>query len=181
MTDNVFYTYAWLREDGTPYYIGKGKGQRAWRKSQYSPSPDRVLILKDNLSEFDAFKHEMYMIAVFGRKDIGTGILYNFTDGGDGKPGHVVTEDTRNKMRKPKTPEHAANISKARKGVFVGPKHNWYGKSHTAEANLKNSAAHLGEMNGAFGKHWWVNPLTNEESMSHHPPGSEWIRGRKTR
>jgi hypothetical protein len=43
--------------------------------------------LKRNLTEEEAFRHECYMIAVFGRKDIGTGILRNLTDGGDGVQG----------------------------------------------------------------------------------------------
>lgn len=91
-----YYTYAYLREDGTPYYIGKGKGNRAyikhWRSKTiggyFAPPPkDRILILKDNLTEDDAYKHEIYMIYILGRKDLGTGILRNMSDGGKGGKG----------------------------------------------------------------------------------------------
>ncbi len=98
---NVYYTYAYLREDGTPYYIGKGNGKRAYdrrRHNAYVPSKNRILFLKKNLIEEEAFKHERYMIAVFGRKDLGTGILYNLTDGGDGPAGYRHTEESRQKM-----------------------------------------------------------------------------------
>jgi hypothetical protein len=93
-----YYTYAYLREDGTPYYIGKGKGDRAYRKhfrskvrgGFFSPPPrDRILILKENLTNEEANQHEIYMIAVLGRKDNNTGILRNLTDGGEGGLGHI--------------------------------------------------------------------------------------------
>ena len=81
-----YYTYAYLREDKTPYYIGKGKGNREYKRSRNDIRPpkdkSRILYLKQNLTEEEAFKHEIYMIAVFGRKDLGTGILRNRTDGG---------------------------------------------------------------------------------------------------
>ena len=82
-----YYTYAYLREDGTPYYIGKGKKDRVYSKQRIINKPKdklRIIFLKQNLTEEEAFKHEIYMIAVFGRKDLGTGILRNMTNGGEG-------------------------------------------------------------------------------------------------
>lgn len=97
-----YYTYAYLRKNKTPYYIGKGRNRRAYQKHDYffPPSKDRIIFLKRNLTEEDAFKHEKYMIAVFGRIDLGTGILRNKTDGGDSPPifrGH--TEESKQKIR----------------------------------------------------------------------------------
>ena len=74
-----FYTYAYLREDKTPYYVGKGNENRAYKKCKGEIKPpknkSRIIFLKENLNEEEAFRHEIYMIAVLGRKDLGTGIL----------------------------------------------------------------------------------------------------------
>ena len=101
--DKRFYTYAYLREDRTPYYIGKGCGKRAFKKHSCGVPPrDRILFLKLNLTEEEAVKHEVYMIAVLGRKDLGTGCLRNMTDGGDGTVKRMWTPEQRQKAREQK-------------------------------------------------------------------------------
>lgn len=98
--NNNYYTYAYLREDRTPYYIGKGKENRAFRKHKVrTPSRDKILFLKKNLTEEQAFYHEMYMINVLGRIDLGTGILENKNAGGNGSSGKVYSQEERNKIR----------------------------------------------------------------------------------
>ena len=105
-----FYTYAYLREDRTPYYIGKGEGKRIYKKGKgeinLPKDKTRIIFLKQNLTEEEAFKHEIYMIAVFGRKDLGTGILRNLTNGGEGSSGYKHTEESLLKI---------SNINKGRK------------------------------------------------------------------
>ena len=93
MREPNFYTYMWLREEGTPYYVGKGKDNRAIRKG--CPPLDQILI-QPHPSEQDAFAAEMFLIAYYGRKDTGTGILRNRTDGGDGTSGAHFTRSSVN-------------------------------------------------------------------------------------
>ena len=102
-TLNRFYTYAYLREDKTPYYIGKGKERRIFSKKDrvvnVPKDKSRIIFLKQNLTEEEAFKNEIYMIAVFGRKDLGTGILHNRTDGGEGCSGMICSEEVKLKIK----------------------------------------------------------------------------------
>jgi hypothetical protein len=87
---NKFYVYAYLREDiYSPFYIGKGCGKRCYYKSGKNCKPpkdkSRIIIIKDNLLENDAFELEKVLINFWGRKCDG-GILLNISPGGSAPP-----------------------------------------------------------------------------------------------
>ena len=123
----MFYTYAYLREDGTPYYIGKGTGYRINDRKKNVPIPprERRLLLKTFDNEKDAFKHEIYMINLYGRKDIGTGILRNLTDGGEGTINVVRSQEHLNALHEGRksiyTEEHSKKISETLKAKNIKP------------------------------------------------------------
>jgi hypothetical protein len=127
------YVYCYLRETasatakaGTPYYIGiASSGDRPFHKNHNAPVPrdrQRVRILRQGLTPDEARRWECFYIARFGRKDIGTGILCNLTNGGEGAYGAVRTPEQRKRYR-------AANI----------------GRKHTHEAREAVRAARLGK------------------------------------
>lgn len=153
-----YYVYAYLRENGTPYYIGKGKNKRAWQLHENIKRPlyKNIVILEQGLTEVEAISLECQMIQLYGRKDLGTGILRNRTDGGEGTtnsipwnkglrlPGHggrnkgtLWSDDERESQRKArsnpnyynylKDPIRCKNISVAQKGrVGTNLGKKWY-------------------------------------------------------
>lgn len=155
--NNKYYTYAYLRMDRTPYYVGKGQGNRAYRKSKGEINPprdkSRIILLKQDLTEEEAFKHEIYMISVFGRKDLGTGILRNKTNGGEGASGCLVSEEKKKKLSKANvgrklSEETKRKMSEAQKGKIVSEetkkKMSEVKKSQTEETRNKISQANKG-------------------------------------
>jgi hypothetical protein len=186
-----YYTYAYLREDKTPYYIGKGTGNRIYSTNRIIKPPkdkSRIIYLKQNLTEEEAFKHEIYMIAVLGRKNLGTGILYNMTDGGDGSSGCIPSEETRKKIgdaQKGRThsEETKKKMSEAQKGntnslgKILSEEHRRKlievnkGRAHSEEHRRKNSEA-------IKGRKWWNDGCGNKKMMV-ECPGDGWKPGMK--
>lgn len=108
---NSFYIYAHMKlTDGTPFYIGKGVGRRAFSKSKSQRSKWwhktvkkyglDILFLEKGLTEEEAFDREKYWISKIGRRDLGNGPLVNMTNGGDGVVGNIMSEESKKLISK---------------------------------------------------------------------------------
>lgn len=119
------YTYSYIRPDGTPYYYGKGSGDRAFSncgRSVHVPKEKARILIQYWSSEKEAFEMEEFYILLFGRKDNGTGILRNLVNGGKGgAAGCTRSELHRSKISAsqkgiPKSEEHRKKLSDANIG-----------------------------------------------------------------
>ncbi len=190
-----FYTYAYLREDRTPYYIGKGTRDRItyhYHRVGAKPPKDksRIIFLKQNLTEEEAFKHEIYMITVFGRIDLGTGILHNKTNGGEGVCGHIHSEETKKKISDAKkgqtlSAETKKKMSESRKGrVFSEEtklkikksKENISEETRKKQSEAKKGKPFSGTRICLKGFKWWNDG--EKTKLCYDCPGDGWILGR---
>jgi NUMOD3 motif len=112
--DRRFYVYVMFRPwNGVPCYVGKGTGRRAFRPSrrlnqhlaniiERAGGSLPTVIIRDALTEREAFNVERALIAALGRGNRGS--LANLTDGGEGASGWSPS------------PEYRKNVSVRSKG-----------------------------------------------------------------
>ena len=87
---NIYYVYQYVRDDKTPYYIGKGSKRRAWEKHKRANGSDlrpkdfsKIKIVKEGLTQKEAWDLETLLIAKY-KRIVDGGILVNCNLGGEG-------------------------------------------------------------------------------------------------
>lgn len=141
---NIYYVYAYLRENGSPYYIGKGTKTRAWHhnsRDAIMPPKDqtRIVIIETGLTNIGALALERRLIRWYGRLDLQTGILRNTTDGGDGSAGYRHTEEHRQKLKAAYAGKQIGDSeeSKEKRRISLSIANKGKPKSEEFKANLR--------------------------------------------
>ena len=127
---HYLYRHINLQTD-IPFYIGLGSGKnyhRAYETEGRSPEwldivskhDFYVEIVMTGLTLEQACQKEIEFIAMYGRLDLGTGILVNKTNGGTGFKNCLYTESRRNKISnyfkgRTFTEEHKQKLKDAKK------------------------------------------------------------------
>ena len=166
-----YYVYALLRTDGTPFYVGKGRGSR-WldheRRKRRETHKDRIITqllsdigyvpkikLIEGLTDKLARQIESDLIHLIGRSP--NGPLVNATKGGEGaKPFRLpsearalISESNRRRGVSEETKSKISQSAKRRSQTPEGKDHlrrmkssfSWDGRTHSFETIKKMRAA----------------------------------------
>ncbi len=143
--------------DDVPEYYGKGqidrwydhlyrKDNSPWKNHlQKAVREERKVVchIFPRSSEQEAFSQEILNIARYGRRDLGTGTLYNLSDGGEGEAGRVDSAETRAK----KSARMMGNTYGSRKDsdeTRAKKSASRIGLKHSDETRAKIGKAHKG-------------------------------------
>ena len=143
------YVYEHLRnDDGTVFYVGKGKGRRAYVTSKHHRSEwwTRVVekcggftvqFIAVDISEQDAFEKEKQAIANYRAQGVR---LVNMTDGGDGSSGAKRSEQWKALM----SAVHKGKTTSLEVRQKISASVRALGYTHSDEAKDKMSEVHKG-------------------------------------
>ena len=165
--ENIFYVYLHRRKtDNKVFYVGKGKGRRAYTKTSRSQwwksvSDKHGLIVEvvfENLSEEEAFQIEKDTILEF--KYFGYPLV-NLTNGGEGMSGYKQPEEQRKRVSeklqgRKMTLEQRCNMSTA-------------AIQRVVDHNLRENYKGVGNPNADKNVYTFINTLTDEKFIGTRP------------
>lgn len=153
----MFYVYEhWRPDTNSCFYVGKGKGNRAWvmnlRNNHHKSIQSKltslglsvnVKIIVENLSEETAFFVEKDLIAFYGREN-----LTNMTDGGEGPSGREGLKGNKSpNYGKPSSFKGKTHTNEAKKILSdkMKGKKTRLGAKLSDETKAKISTSHIGK------------------------------------
>lgn len=179
-----YYVYAYLRSRDSargprfsPYYIGKGSGDRAYSKVRAVAKPtdsSYIVFLEEGMTEREAFALEKYAIALYGRLDKGNGILWNMTDGGEGCSGLIMSQETKDKIAKSLTGR------KRPQSVTEKILQTRAGFRHSEETKRKMSRTRTGRKRGPLTPEWKLKVSQGKSKYKYEiidPDGNMYTTG----